>query len=84
MRGSVYNAARRQGQKLYPTDPEQLLQASKKQERRDLQMLKIQGMGSESMHCLLPPSDCGFSTGTQREQKSWLWQLRAQVPGFCP
>lgn len=48
MRGSVYNAARGQGQKLYPTDPEQQLQASKKQERRDLQMLKTRGMGQRA------------------------------------
>lgn len=31
-------------------------------------MLKTGGMGSESMHCLLPSSAGGFSTGTQREQ----------------
>lgn len=32
-------------------------------------MLKTRGDGSESMHCLLLPSDCGFSTGTQREEQ---------------
>lgn len=36
------------------------------------------------MLCLLLPSDCSFSAGSQREQKPWLQQLRAQAPGYCP
>lgn len=68
--GSVYNTERGQGQKLYPTDPEQQLHASKEQERRDPQMLKAQGMGSEGMHSACCCHLTAASAQAPRESRS--------------